>query len=419
MNAVSIQERAPRSLSGKHWQIELMLGLMLFLIGFNLLLTVSLFRSGLQGWADFRQLYTGGYMFRVGERENFYDYDTQLRYEQRLVPVPTHLPVNHFAYEHLLFVPLSLVPYKPAYLIFFAVNIFLAALTVWWLLPSGRNLTLRWKFFVPFMVAAFLPIWRALLQGQDSVLLLALLAAAMFVLDRRPVVAGLLVGAGLFKFQIVLPIALLFLLWRQWRFVSGFCASSAVAVAISLWMVGAHGVHQYVQMMAGMSVQLKSPEDVVRYATSPLAMLNLRGLIAGALGRWLPHVWVQALIGASSICVLVVAAIKIPISRNAGEKWANSGQFPIAVVAASLVSYHFIEHDASILIIPVVAALASFSTRYGAAAVGVFVGMLAGLAPEYAFLGALPVVVLFLVGIKECEFPQQRRELALPIGRKF
>jgi hypothetical protein len=61
-----------------------------------------------------------------------------------------------------------------------------------------------------------------------------------------------------------------------------------------------------------------------------------------------------------------------------------------------LVSYHFIEHDASILIIPVVVALASLSTWRGAAAVAVFVGMLAGLAPQYGFLGAVPVIILFL-----------------------
>jgi hypothetical protein len=386
------------NLLGSHgWQINLMLAFLPFFLGFNPAITSDFLPSALRGWGDFRQLYTGGYMFRVGERQNFYDYNTQVRYEQKLVPIPTHLPVNHLAYEHLLFVPLSLMPYRSAYGIFFAVNVGLAALTLWLLLPSGRNLTLRWKFFVPCLVAAFLPIWRALLQGQDSILLLTLLAAAMFVFDKgRSFEAGLLVGAGLFKFQIVLPIALLFLLWRQWRFVGGFCASSAVAIAISLWMVGLHGTHQYLQMMAGMSLHLKSQADVARYATSPLAMLNLRGLFTGVLGRWLPHIWVQALIGVSSICVLGLATRKIPNSRKITENCGTSSQFSLSVLTASLVSYHFIEHDASILIIPVVVALASLSTWRGAAAVAVFVGMLAGLAPQYGFLGAVPVIILFL-----------------------
>jgi hypothetical protein len=404
------------------WTLNVMLGLIPVLICLNLGIMSITISSALKGWGDFRQLYTGGYMFRAGERQNFYDYDTQVRYEQKLVPIPAHLPVNHLAYEHLLLLPLSLLPYKWAYLIFFALNIGLAALTACLLLASGHDLTLRWKYFVPCLIAAFLPVWRALLQGQDSILLLALLAAAMFVLDKgRAFEAGMLVGAGLFKFQIVLPIALLFLVWRRWRFTWGFCGSSAVAVAMSLRMVGTHGMHQYVQMLGGMSVRLKSQVDVMHYATSPLAMPNLRGLITGVLGRWLPHVWLQGLIGVCSICVLALAA-KFPKYRKGNEnrdnreieilndlEWNVSRQFSLAVLAASLVSYHFIEHDASILIIPVVAALASLSTSRGAAAVAVFVGMLAGLAPEYGFLGAVPVVILFWTEIRNPHFFKDAR----------
>src|SRR5436305_10864694 len=129
------------------WTLNVMLGLIPVLICLNLGIMSITISSALKGWGDFRQLYTGGYMFRAGERQNFYDYDTQVRYEQKLVPIPAHLPVNHLAYEHLLLLPLSLLPYKWAYLIFFALNIGLAALTACLLLASGHDLTLRWKYF--------------------------------------------------------------------------------------------------------------------------------------------------------------------------------------------------------------------------------------------------------------------------------
>jgi hypothetical protein len=398
MTALSNEDQAVIS-PARPWQIELMLGLMAFFLGFNVLLTVTFLPSALRGWGDFRQLYTGGYMVRTGEGYRFYDYDTQLRIEQKLVPIPTHLPVNHLAYEHLLFALLSLLPYKPAYLIFFALNIALATLTIKLLEPSGRNLTARWRFFVPGVVATFLPIWRALLQGQDSILLLTLLAGTIFLLNddhSRPFEAGALVGMGLFKFQIVLPIAFLFLLWRQWRFLWGFSVSAAAAIAVSVWMVGIQGIHQYIGMMAGMSVHLKSDADVARYATSPLVMQNLRGLITGLLGGILPHVWVQVLVCAASIVVLGLAARKGP-------------SFSLAVLAASLVSYHFIEHDASILVIPVVVALASLSAWRGAAAVAVFVGTLTGLAPQWAFLAAVPMLVLFGMEMGRPHFSRNRQ----------
>src|SRR5438094_351871 len=107
---------------------DLVLALSPFLVGFGAGITINFLPSALHGWGDFRQLYTGGYMVRVGERSNFYDYDTQLRYEHSLVPVPTHLPANHLVYEHLLFVPLSLLTYRAAYLVFFALNIVLVVL---------------------------------------------------------------------------------------------------------------------------------------------------------------------------------------------------------------------------------------------------------------------------------------------------
>jgi hypothetical protein len=116
------------------------------------------------------------------------------------------------------------------------------------------------------------------------------------------------------------------------------------------------------------------------------------------LGGILPHVWVQVLICAVSIVVLGLAARKGP-------------SFSLAVLAASLVSYHFIEHDASILVIPVVVALASLSAWRGAAAVAVFVGTLAGLAPQWAFLAAVPMLVLFGMEMRRPHFLRNRKEV--------
>ena len=189
---------------------------------------------------------------------------------------------------------------------------------------------------------------------------------------------------------------------------SGFCLSALGAITVSVWMVGMQGIHQYFEMMTAMSVHLKSEADSVRYAARPLAMLNLRGLFTGVFGQILPHVWVQMLIALSSVLILVVAT-KFPRTRSGSEisgapnnkNMGTINQFSLAVLAASLVSYHFNEHDASILIIPVVVALASFSIRREAAAVGIVLGMLAGLAPKYGFVGTVPVLALFAIELQE------------------
>jgi len=86
--------------------------------------------------------------------------------------------------------------------------------------------------------------------GQDSILLLALLAAAFACLNRRrDLGAGLLTGLGLFKFQIIIPMALLFLVWRRWRFCLGFASSSLVAGAVSVGLVGLEQSERYARSL--------------------------------------------------------------------------------------------------------------------------------------------------------------------------
>src|SRR5712692_626516 len=235
------------------------------------------------GHVDFRQLYTGGYMLRSGHARELYDYDAQRTFEDRLVsPEQIALPVNHLAYEELLFVPLSLLKFRAAYFAFMAVNLALLAVSFRLLRPWMDNLAEVSRWLPAAMFLVFIPVVVALMQGQDSIVLLTLLAAAVVSLDRgREFAAGFFVGLGLFKFQIVIPIALLFLAWRRWRSSAGFALSGAAAGAVSLWLVGLAQAVVYVRSLFSMSVALNSPLDQYRYGIVPSSMPNLRGLIYG------------------------------------------------------------------------------------------------------------------------------------------
>ena len=199
----------------------------------ELLLATYIRASGLQGLDDFRQLYVGGYMIRTGHAGELYDYDTQQRFQGMVVPIENHDPliISHLAYEELLFVPLSLLPYKVAYWVFMAFNGALLVLCVGLLRHRLRVL----PDWLPYLlIPAFFPISRTLEKGQDSIIMLMLLAAALWALDHdKEFVAGFLVGIGILKFQIVIPIALLFLLWRRWRFSVGLAISSVAAGLVS------------------------------------------------------------------------------------------------------------------------------------------------------------------------------------------
>ena len=209
----------------------LALGLSAFLIGIHLWTWVFTLPVFLHGRADFRQLYTAGYLVRSGRGHQLYDYDTQFRFQNELVSkAEIALPFIRPAYQALLFAPFSFLTYRSAYFAFLAVNLALLWASFRLLRPKMNRIARVYPWLPAAMFLGFLPIAAALIQGQDSILLVTLLAVALVALDhKRELTAGILLGLGLFKFQIVIPIALLFLAWRRWRFFSGF------ALRLSVW----------------------------------------------------------------------------------------------------------------------------------------------------------------------------------------
>jgi Glycosyltransferase family 87 len=308
-----------------------------------------------------------------------------MRFQEKVAPGTTDaiLLVTHPAFEELLFVPLSLLSYRAAFWLFLTLNIALLALCLRLLKPKVTKLAERWHWFPFFLFVAFFPISRTLLQGQDSVLLLTLLAGAFVLLDRnQALAAGLLIGIGVFRYQIAIPIGLLFLIWRRWRFAAGFALSSAGAALLSLSIVGWHGAQMYVNYMLSISVRMSTEADMRHFGNTPLAMLNLRGLLSALLWGKMPHAAIETLILLSSVAVILISARRKP-------------SLPLAIVAASLVSYHFIAHDASIWIIPIMLALCGESALEAALAAAMLIVPLTAVITSAAYLAALPLLAFF------------------------
>lgn len=371
----------------KFWPRELLLGLLPLLIAVQLLVWHAYLPLTETGIADFRSLEACGYMTRTGHLYEMYDFERQKEFELKILPggVRFFLRMNHPAYEELIFAPLSILPYRAAFLVFLTLNLIVVGMCVRLLQPDLGSLSDRWKPLPALLFVTFFPVTRALAQGQDSVLLLALLTGAFVLTERgRDLPAGILTGLGLFKFQIVLPIAVVYLLWKRWRFVCGFAISSTAATIVSLLMVGIHGFRQYLAMLTSMEL------------TSHI-MLNLRGLVSSQLEGRIPHIWVLVVIVLSSLLVLAITAYGPP-------------SMPLAIVAASLVSYHFIAHDATILMIPIAMTLSTESRWRALAGIAVLIGSLVGLLPDYAYLACLPIFALFLAFTVDRNRPMEKQE---------
>src|SRR5437868_11154044 len=194
----------------------LALGISAYCIGVHLWTWVFMLGTFMGGRADFRQLYTAGYMLRTGHAHELYDYHAQLRYQNEVVSqAEIPLPFIRPAYESWLFAPLSWFSYRSAYLIFLVINLGLMTFCYRILRPQMNHLAEVYAWLPGAIFLGFLPLAATLMQGQDSIVFLTLLIASYLLMaDQRELRAGLLLGIGAFKFQILIPIGLLFLLWR-------------------------------------------------------------------------------------------------------------------------------------------------------------------------------------------------------------
>jgi hypothetical protein len=387
------------------------------LFALQLITCAHLLPAARAGHTDFRTFYTTGHMLRSGDP--IYDYAAETSAQSALVsPNAYALPFMFPPYAALLFVPLSLLSYHTAYVVFFALNLGLCALTLYLLRPFTSALDARWRPATTLLFLSFLPLGIALVFGQVSLLLLLLYCGCYVALENgKPALAGALLALALIKFQVALPVALLFLIWRQWRFVAGFIGAALALALVSLRITGAKVMETYVQSLFAMSQQSSSAAAQAKYAMFSAQMPNLYGFlhtIAGAAsssgsssgGASLRTAsWSLALTLLLSLLTLLWAALQRP-------------SLPLALLAGILVSFHLYFYDLTLLLLPMsllfnaacvlpastapIAPVAPFTTRHKAAlTTSIFLAMAtlwcSFLTFDDHFLFAIPVAALFLL----------------------
>jgi hypothetical protein len=379
----------------------LALGIPAILLGLQITGWLFFIPAIFHGHADFRSFYNAGYMVRTGAARALYDYEVEKVYQNRLISQENlAMPFIHPAYEALLFVPLSLLPYRASYFAFLGVNLGLLVVCYWILRPHLQHLANIWSA-LPAAVFLFLPVTGTLMKGQDSILLLTLLVAATLCLgQRRELTAGALTALGLFRFQIVLPIAVLFLMWRRWRFCAGFAMAAAAVAAVSVSITGVAQTVTYAHSLISLSGS-GSVGDLVRYAQPDWQMANLRGLVVGVAGSHLPAQWTRLVIFILSGGVFFLVGVLAP-----GRKGIDP--LLIAITTSAAVSFHLLFHDLSILLTPLVLTLDRYVTAEatgnpaGRAAFRVATLMFVApitisFVPDYFYLVAVPLCAFLLV----------------------
>jgi Glycosyltransferase family 87 len=301
-----------------------------------------------RGDPDFTVFYTAGKMLREGQGPQLYHPNAQLATQAEFARNSDirrgPLPYIHPPFEALFFLPLTFLSYPQAFVAWNLINLAILFGVAGLLKNSLLSLQSIPVWHMVLFGLAFFPVFANFHQGQDAILLLLVLTLSFRALDRdADLLAGCWLGLGLFKYHLILPLALVLMIWRGRRFILGFAASSSAVVLISLGLVGWKGVLEY-------------PAYAWRVVSQPAfggippgQLPSLFGLVGGwpfaqKIGSAVPVV----VVAGSAALLMIVASLRKYARVEALFRLCFAG----AVMTALLVGWSTNSYDLSLLVVP-------------------------------------------------------------------
>ena len=210
-------------------------------------------RAGQIKGTDFANFYALGSLALTGQHQTLYDPPALRDYSVSLLPELTgsyYLPI-YGPQVALLFAPFALLPYSVALALWIALTATLFGLCCWlfWrICPS-----LRHDAVTVAVVAASSPAFFNLVaHGQNSAIALVCFTAAYFALrSERAFLAGLAIGALVFKPQLGLVAACVFVLSREWRIVLGALIGAVIQLGLAWLYFGSDVMVAYAGWLLG------------------------------------------------------------------------------------------------------------------------------------------------------------------------
>jgi hypothetical protein len=238
-------------------------------------------------------------------------------------------PFSFLPHAALLLAPLGRLPYGLAYLVWLAVGVASLALSAWLLAP-------RWRLW-PLLLVLFLPAQLALIMGQTSPLALLALCGSVRLVERRPALAGMLLGLSpaMWKPQLLAPaLSVAFAAARCWRALLCLAAAPLVLTAAFTAIGGADWLGDY-RAQASSLWSLVSERSSLESAGQ-----TLLGLAQSVIGP-----------GSAAVVVAIVGGLLVE-GIVAGMWWRGLRpdgrrhlQFAVLPIAAVVAAPHALGYD--------------------------------------------------------------------------
>jgi hypothetical protein len=315
----------------------ILIGVLIIEIALALTLLPRVDRAHLQN-TDFVNFYAAASIVRQGKGAVLYRRETQDPVLRSILGHDSNQYFIHPPFEAAAFVPLTYLKIELAFVVWSLINAGLLGLLPLMLMPCVPLVAKR--PYLGLLGFAFLPALTALTLGQDSILLLFILASSYLLLCRKlDVSAGLVLALAIFKFQYLLIVVPLLLLWRRSRLVAGFMVGGALLILLSAMIAGTSGLIEYFQFV-------RSFEAHSGYGgLNQTLMVSWRGFLAG-ITQANPspfYFWV------GEIVLLLPAFLCVRVLRTA-RTGSLVFAFILSIAVAAAPYAHFA--DATMLLLP-------------------------------------------------------------------
>jgi Glycosyltransferase family 87 len=293
-------------------------------------------RGGNLKGTDFLHFYTLGSLALAHRGADLYNMRAQSALAEQRVPAAAgirYLPL-YPPQVSLLFAPLARFSYPWALMLWLTLSALIYGLccfVVWRACPNLRN----YGFTVLILALAFPGFWHLIAWGQTSALALAFFVLAFFALRRqREFLAGLALGCLIFKPQLGLAAAIVFLITLRWKIIAGALLSAAAELSVAWLYYGPTPLREWIHVL------LNIPHMLPFLEPRPYQTHCLRTFWT-MLVPWPPASLALYLISGILICALTIACWRSRMPLSLG--------FSALLLSTVLLAPHLTVYD---LVIP-------------------------------------------------------------------
>jgi hypothetical protein len=329
--------------------------------------------------ADFITYYAAADLARHGKLADAYDLPTIAAAERAIVPASERVfPWQYPPSFALLLLPLALIPYGAALIVFMSATAAAYLRAIYRVLPDRRAIWAALGFSAGFVNA---------LGGQNGFLSAALFGAGLLLIEARPVIAGCLIGLLTYKPQLGLLIPFVLAAGGYWRVIA---VAAVGAVIFALAALLAFGIESWQAFWNHVPVA----SDYLQ--TGALPWEKMVSIFAAA-----------RLLGAGvTLAAVLHGTVALAVAAICVREWARDGDLrlrvALAAVGTTLLSPFLFDYDLVLLALPI-AILAADGLDFGWMAglrtllVVVWVApVLAAPIAQFAALPTMPPVLLAL-----------------------